>query len=80
MATETQRHRAEREKRISRQSLSLSFSVAAVALWHRMANQFGELKQKKWPQRHRDTEQKEKRGFLDNLFPSLSPWLCGSVA
>jgi len=32
------------------------------------------------PQRHRDTEQKEKRDFINNLSFSLSPWLCVSVA
>src|SRR5262245_33501737 len=29
---------------------------------------------------HRATEQKEKRGFLGNIFSSPSLWLCGSVA
>src|SRR5262249_6011616 len=32
------------------------------------------------PQRHRGTEQKEKRGFLDNIFSSPALCLCGSVA
>jgi hypothetical protein len=32
------------------------------------------------PQRHRDTEQKESRDFIDNLSFSVALWLCGSVA
>src|SRR5262249_1865533 len=38
------------------------------------------LGQKRWPQRHGDTEQKEKRDFLDNIRFSPPLWLCGSVA
>ena len=39
-----------------------------------------ELKDSTQTQRHKDTEQKEKRGSLANLFFSLPLWLCGSVA
>jgi uncharacterized protein (TIRG00374 family) len=39
-----------------------------------------ELKDSTQPQSHRDTEQKEKRSFLANLFFFIPLWLCGSVA
>jgi uncharacterized protein (TIRG00374 family) len=38
-----------------------------------------ELKDSTQPQSHRDTEQKEKRSFLANLFFFIPLWLCGSV-
>ncbi|HKQ91479.1 MAG TPA: lysylphosphatidylglycerol synthase transmembrane domain-containing protein [Blastocatellia bacterium] len=39
-----------------------------------------ELKDSTQPQNHRDTEQKEKRSFLANLFFFIPLWLCGPVA